>query len=56
VLLANSYLNHYHQQELKAAFPGLSSWAGGSFWIRRKLVAGLTRSQTENATAAPEKR
>jgi len=36
VLLANSYLNHYHQQELKAAFPGLSSWAGGSFWMRRK--------------------
>jgi hypothetical protein len=36
VLLANSYLNHYHQQELKAAFRGLSSWAGGSFWMRRK--------------------
>jgi predicted O-methyltransferase YrrM len=36
VLLANSYLNHYHQEDLKAAFPGLSSWAGGSFWMRRK--------------------
>jgi hypothetical protein len=36
VLLANSYLNHYHQQELKSAFPGLSSWAGGSFWMRRQ--------------------
>src|SRR5262249_44163017 len=36
VLLANSYLNHYHQQELKAAFPSLSSWASGSFWMRRK--------------------
>jgi len=36
VLLANSYLNHYHQQELKTAFPGLPSWAGGSFWMRRK--------------------
>ena len=36
VLLANGYLNHYHQQELKAAFPGLRSWAGGSFWMRRK--------------------
>ena len=36
VLLANSYLNHYHQQELKAAFPGLSSWACGSFWMQRK--------------------
>jgi len=36
VLLANSYVNHYHQEDLKAAFPGLSSWAGGSFWMRRK--------------------
>jgi Methyltransferase domain len=40
VLLANSYLNHYHQQDLKAVFPGLSSWAGGSFWMRRKPPAG----------------
>jgi hypothetical protein len=36
VLLANSYLNHYHQEDLKAAFPGLPSWKGGSFWMRRK--------------------
>jgi hypothetical protein len=35
VLLANSYLNHYHQQDLKAVFPSLPSWAGGSFWMRR---------------------
>jgi hypothetical protein len=56
VLLANSYLNHYHQQELKAAFSGLSSWAGGSFWMRRKPIAGLRSSQTENDTAAPKKR
>jgi hypothetical protein len=51
VLLANSYLNHYHRPELKAAFPGLSSWAGGSFWMRRKPIAGLRPSQTENDTA-----
>ena len=56
VLLANSYLNHYHQQELKAAFSGLSSWAGGSFWMRRKPIAGIRSSQTENDTAAPKKR
>jgi hypothetical protein len=56
VLLANSYLNHYHQQELKAAFPGLSSWAGGSFWMRRKPITGLRASQMENDTAAPKKR
>jgi hypothetical protein len=55
VLLANSYLNHYHQQELKAAFPGLSSWAGGSFWMRRKPIAALRPSQTENDTASPQK-
>jgi hypothetical protein len=36
VLLANSYLNRYHQSDLKAAFPSLASWAGGSFWMRRK--------------------
>ena len=36
VLLANSYLNHYHQEDLKAAFRNLSSWASGSFWMRRK--------------------
>jgi hypothetical protein len=56
VLLANSYLNHYHQQELKAAFPGLSSWAGGSFWMRRKPIAGLRASQTEDDGAAPKER
>jgi hypothetical protein len=39
VLLANSYLNHYHQEELKTAFPGLPSWQGGSFWMRRKVSA-----------------
>ena len=36
VLLANSYLNHYHREDLRAAFPNLPSWAGGSFWVRRK--------------------
>jgi hypothetical protein len=39
VLLANSYLNHYHQEELKTAFPGLPSWQGGSFWMGRKVSA-----------------
>jgi hypothetical protein len=36
VLMANSYLSYYHQEDLKAAFPRLPSWGGGSFWIRRK--------------------
>jgi hypothetical protein len=36
VLLANSYLNHYHREDLRAAFSNLPSWAGGSFWMRRK--------------------
>jgi hypothetical protein len=40
VLMANSYLNHYHQEDLKATFPDLSSWGGGSFWMRRKFLAG----------------
>jgi len=37
VLLANYYLSHYHQEHLKAAFPDLPRWIGGSFWMRRKL-------------------
>ena len=36
VLMANSYLNHYHKVDLKAAFPALDAWEGGSFWMRRK--------------------
>ena len=41
VLMANGYLNHYHRAHLKATFPSLSSWGGGSFWMRRKPIAGL---------------
>jgi predicted O-methyltransferase YrrM len=40
VLMANNYLNHYYQEYLKAAFPDLCSWGGGSFWMRRKSLAG----------------
>jgi hypothetical protein len=36
VLMANSYLNYYHQKELKVTFPSLPSWGGGSFWMRRR--------------------
>jgi predicted O-methyltransferase YrrM len=36
VLMANSYLSCYHQQELKATFPSLPSSGGGSFWMRRR--------------------
>jgi hypothetical protein len=36
VIMANSYLSHYHKDDLKAAFPDLASWGGGSFWMRRK--------------------
>jgi hypothetical protein len=36
VLMSNSYLSHYHERELKAAFPTLPSCGGGSFWMRRK--------------------
>ena len=35
VLIANNYLNYYHQQDLEAVFPHLESWGGGSFWMRR---------------------
>jgi hypothetical protein len=36
VLMANSYLNHYHQADIKAAFRNLPSGAGGSLWMYRK--------------------
>jgi hypothetical protein len=36
VLMANSYLNYYHQEYLKATFPTLPSLRGGSFWMRHR--------------------
>jgi len=36
ILMSNSYLSHYHSEDLKAAFPSLTSWGGGSFWMRRR--------------------
>ena len=36
VLVANSYLKHYHEEDLKVTFPGLDRWESGSFWMRRK--------------------
>ena len=56
VLMANYYLSRYHKEHLRAAFPDLPRWIGGSFWMRRKSIAGLRPSQTENDTAAPKKR
>jgi hypothetical protein len=46
VLMANSFLNHYYQKDLKAAFPTLRSWGSGSFWMRRKLCHNNDRSET----------
>ena len=56
VLLANYYLSQYHKEYLRAAFPDLPGWIGGSFWMRRKPVAELRPSQTENDTVSLEKR
>jgi hypothetical protein len=36
VLMANSYLSHSHEEDLRTAFPSLISWGGGSFWMRRR--------------------
>jgi len=38
VLISNSYLSHYYSEDLKAAFPRLTSWGGGSFWMRRSAA------------------
>jgi hypothetical protein len=37
VLMGNSYLGHYHLEDLKATFPNSPWWGGGSFWIRRRV-------------------
>jgi hypothetical protein len=47
VLMANSYLRHYYQEDLKAAFPSLPSWGGGSFWMRRKISVDLPQAHDE---------
>jgi hypothetical protein len=36
VLMENSYLAHYHLEDLKATFPKSPFWTGGSFWMRRR--------------------
>jgi hypothetical protein len=49
VLMANSYLSRYHEEVLKAAFPSLQSWGGGSFWMRRTPRRELAQSESRNA-------
>ena len=56
VLMANSYLNHYYPSDLKAAFPNLRRWIGGSFWMRRRSVAELRTSPSEDGGAARKER
>jgi hypothetical protein len=56
VLMANSYLNHYYPSDLKAAFPNLRRWIGGSFWMRRRSVAELRTSRSEDGGAARKER
>ena len=56
VLLANYYLSRYHKEHLRAAFPDLHCWIGGSLWMRRKPIDRLSPSQTENDTEAPKER
>jgi len=37
VLIANNYLSHYYEEDLKATFPDLPCWGGGSLWMRRRV-------------------
>ena len=46
VLMANSYLNHYYQHDLRVAFPALGSWESGSFWMRRKSRQSNNRNES----------
>ena len=56
VLLANYYLSRYYKEHLRAAFPDLHCWIGGSLWMRRKPIDRVRPSQTENDTEAPKER
>jgi methyltransferase family protein len=56
VLIANSYLNHYYAPDLKAVFPNLRRWIGGSFWMQRKPVAEVRASQKNNHGAGSNER
>ena len=56
VLMANSYLNHYYLPDLKAAFPNLRRWIGGSFWMRRKAGPESRASRNKDDRAAPTER
>jgi predicted O-methyltransferase YrrM len=56
VLIANSYLNHYYAPDLKAVFPNLRRWIGGSFWMQRKPVADVRASQKNNHGAGSNER
>ena len=43
VLMSSGYLSHHYKEDLKASFPSLTTWGGGSFWMRRRPAkAGLT--------------
>jgi len=42
VLFGAYYLGRYYEQNLKAVFPDLNRWIGGSFWIRRKPSPGVS--------------
>ena len=44
VLCANSYLACHYKDDLRATFPTLSAWGGGSFWVRRKARSQLSTS------------
>lgn len=36
VLFCNSYMSHYHIDDIKKTFPNSNRWHGGSLWLRRK--------------------
>jgi len=56
VLLANYYLSRYHIEDLRAAFPNLPRWIGGSFWMRRGSIARQTSSGKEKNPEPSTKR
>ena len=50
VLMSNSYLGYYYKEDLKATFPSLASWGGGSFWMRRKPQTSRSTLPSQTAT------
>jgi len=55
VLLASSYLNHYHREDLMTAFGDLTSWGQRQFVDAPEAACRLTRYGNKTKRTSPKK-